>query len=246
MTNVICGIVLAPGWMHELIKCQSVLAHQICFLFFHLNLLCISWLSQHSLCTHCGSGHSCSRLSGSRDESWPQFPSWLLHIRGNRDVNKQLQMNVSIAFIEASTRVIVQEHSAQERVSCSACNEKTCHKAVEADSLWTPRLRGSTLCDVSAVNLGKVNTISWEKEIVPKMCVEYDANFVTYIFVRWLMYVKICIVFDNSFSLSEYICFTALCLFWTSLIPSSVSGTQMCPFTDHPCLTYSAASALES
>lgn len=46
------------------------------------------------------------------------------------------------------------------------------------------------------------------------------------------MYAKICIVFDNSFSLSEYICFTALCSFWTSLTPSSVSGTQMCPFTD--------------
>lgn len=35
---------------------------------------------------------------------------------------------------------------------------------------------------------------------------------------------------------------TMLCLFWTSLIPSSVSGTQMCPFTDHQFLTCSAAS----
>ena len=121
-------------------------------------------------------------------------------------------MNVSIAFIEASTRVIVQEHSAQERVSCSACNKKTCHNAVEGDSLWTPRLKGSTLCDVSEVNLGKVNTISWEKETAPKMCVEYDANFVTYTSVRWLMYVKICIVFDNSFSLSDFLSIIPLLL----------------------------------
>ena len=57
------------------------------------------------------------------------------------------------------------------------------------------------------------------------------------------MYVKICIVFDKSFSLSEDICFTVLCLFQTSLIPSFVGGTQVCLFTDGQCLTCSSASA---
>ena len=47
-------------------------------------------------------------------------------------------MNVTIAFTEASFRGIGQEHSAQERASCSSRNEKTCHEAVEGDSLWTP------------------------------------------------------------------------------------------------------------
>ena len=142
MTNILHGVVLAPSWMHELIKCPSVLAHQLCFLPFFLNLLYINWLSQHLMCTHHALGHTYSKLSGPRDESWPLLPSWLLCIRGYRDVNKQLWMNMIIAFMEASFRGIVQENSTHEKASCSSCNKKTCHKPVEGDGFWTPSSKG--------------------------------------------------------------------------------------------------------
>ena len=131
--------------MHELIKYQHWnTAHSSSFFNLHISLF-----SLHLLCTHPVSGHTCTKLSGYRDESWLLLPCWALCIRGFRQANKQLQMDVIIAFTEASFTGITQEHRAQKRVSCSSCNKKTLCNIAEGGSLWTPSSKKvRTPCDV--------------------------------------------------------------------------------------------------